>query len=119
MRKTLFLFTFFAVLLLGACTTPRQTQTQENPQISLQATAPMNTEKPSEVLATAAPTATLEPAPTDFQTSAEPMPGCTVAGKMIEPNPTVTALFPAVSESDWVLGPNDAAATFIEYGDFQ
>jgi hypothetical protein len=40
-------------------------------------------------------------------------------GKLIEPDPTVETLFPAVNEEDWVMGKNDAAATIVEYGDFQ
>jgi hypothetical protein len=49
-----------------------------------------------------------------------PVPeGCTVVSKQFSPEPTLQSIFPAVSESDWSQGPEAAALTIIEYGDFQ
>jgi hypothetical protein len=54
----------------------------------------------------------------DTSTDSSP-PGCTVVSPITGPEPTPESPFPPVSESDWVVGPEDAAITFIEYGDFQ
>lgn len=45
--------------------------------------------------------------------------GCTVQSPFPTPGPTEQSLFPPAGETDWVSGPNSAAITFIEYGDFQ
>lgn len=46
-------------------------------------------------------------------------PGCTVVSKQFSPEPTQPSIFPAVSAADWSVGPETAAVTLIEYGDFQ
>ena len=44
---------------------------------------------------------------------------CTVVSSQPTPDSTERSLFPAVSDVDWVQGPDTAAVTFIEYSDFQ
>ena len=44
---------------------------------------------------------------------------CTVVSRQPTPGPTEQSLVPAVSDEDWTHGSDDAAVTFIEYGDFQ
>ena len=44
---------------------------------------------------------------------------CTVVSRQPTPGPTEQSLVPPVSDQDWTHGPDDAAVTFIEYGDFQ
>lgn len=44
---------------------------------------------------------------------------CTVVSRQPTPGPTEQSLVPPVSADDWTHGPDDAAVTFIEYGDFQ
>ena len=44
---------------------------------------------------------------------------CTVVSRQPTPGPTEQALVPPASSEDWSHGPDDAAVTFIEYGDFQ
>lgn len=44
---------------------------------------------------------------------------CTVVSRQPTPGPTEQALVPLASNEDWSHGPDDAAVTFIEYGDFQ
>ena len=48
-----------------------------------------------------------------------PMEGCQVINSVPQPDPTIQALIPAVTENDNVLGKNEAKVTFIEYSDFQ
>jgi protein-disulfide isomerase len=74
-------------------------------------TRAVTTVTPPTTLATAGPTAagrqtTTAPAPT----GSSPAPG---------PTPTQASLFAPVSDADWQIGPPDAAATIIEYSDFQ
>jgi curved DNA-binding protein CbpA len=44
---------------------------------------------------------------------------CTVVSRAPTPGPTEQSLVPPLSDEDWVHGPDDAAVTIIEYGDFQ
>ena len=44
---------------------------------------------------------------------------CTVVSQQPTPGPTEQSLVPPVSDDDWTQGPDDAAVTFVEYGDFQ
>jgi hypothetical protein len=87
--------------------------------------------KPTETFSLKLPTKTasltqaLEPTDTPASTeepipvSGESLPGCTVKSLFPTPNPTMEALFPPVSEGDWVRGPETASVTLIEYSDFQ
>ena len=43
---------------------------------------------------------------------------CTVVSSQSETSQELLDLF-SVHENDWVIGPEDAAVTLIEYGDFQ
>jgi hypothetical protein len=43
---------------------------------------------------------------------------CTVVSALPEPPAEFVELF-SVNENDWVVGPEDASVTLIEYGDFQ
>lgn len=44
---------------------------------------------------------------------------CTVVSHQPTPGPTEQSLVPPVGSGDWTFGPDDAAVTFTEYGDFQ
>jgi len=44
---------------------------------------------------------------------------CTVVSSQPTPDSTERSLFPAVSDVDWIQGPDTAAVTFVEYSDFQ
>lgn len=46
-------------------------------------------------------------------------PSCTVNSPAPTPGPTERSIFPPVTEADWVIGPETAAVTVIEYSDFQ
>lgn len=64
-----------------------------------------------------APTRDFFPNPTEVGPAAPP--GCTVVAPRPTPGPTQQSLFPAISEVDWAVGPEDAKITIIEYSDFQ
>lgn len=53
------------------------------------------------------------------QSLAAAPPGCTVISPPNTPGPTEQSVFPPVSENDWVIGPENAEITLIEYSDFQ
>ena len=112
---------FVAGLVLAACQGPTPeakgysltesaVSKTVSPTVAEQATA---TETEAAAVTEAAPVATQE------QASVESAPpGCTVVTQST-PGPTEQALFPAPTEQDWTLGPEDAYVTIIEYGDFQ
>ncbi len=72
-----------------------------------------------------APSTELPPLPEVSPTPAAEQTGnlgganCTVVSSQPEPGPTEQSIVSAVSEADWVHGPQDAEITIIEYGDFQ
>jgi len=108
MKSKILIMVVLAALLLGACQ-PAQTAT---PNEAAEATS---TEAPQAADVTAEPPrATLPQA-----ASGEPMNGCRVTGSSLQPNPTLVALFPAVTENDWVKGPSDARVTILDFSDFQ
>ena len=115
MRTKILILAVLTALLLGACqsadTTPASQETAQPPQTNIQDT-PQQSQVPN-------PTNTPGPAEPTAITSSGPMPGCRVTGSQLKPNPTMEAIFPAVSEKDWTTGPSDAAVTITEYSDFQ
>lgn len=82
---------------------------------------------------TAAPTATTAPAKTPVSGGATSVPTlvplptssgpaeCHTSAVVPfgTPNPTQAAAIPPVTENDWVLGPETASVTIIEYSDYQ
>ena len=69
----------------------------------------------------AASTALPEVSPTSEsgQATEQAEANCTVVSRQPTPGATEQSLVPAVSDDDWTHGSDDAAVTFIEYGDFQ
>jgi hypothetical protein len=53
------------------------------------------------------------------QVSGPPMDGCKVVDVIPQPDPTLAAMIPAVTEKDHILGAKEAKVTFIEYSDYQ
>jgi hypothetical protein len=59
-----------------------------------------------------------EPIATTIETLTGPTSECTLVSSLPEPSAEYADIF-AVREDDWAFGPEDAAVTIIEYGDFQ
>jgi protein-disulfide isomerase len=108
MKSKILIVVVLAALLLSACL-PAQTSTSNESAQSAAASEPAGAEAPQTAGETAEPPVVI----------GEPMPGCRVTGSQLEPNPTLVALFPAVTENDWVIGPSDARVTILEFSDFQ
>ena len=118
MIKRLFFITILLTLVLTACRGASPTVTEDTPPVEETATATV-------VEQTQEPVPTEEifsPSPTtsevDTGTVSSP-PGCTVVSPITGPDPTPESPFPPVSDDDWVVGPEDATITFVEYSDFQ
>lgn len=116
MKRNIVILTLLLALLLSACqaAAPTETNAPNDTPTSVEAGG-------TETGGEAAPTQTAapgQPEPTSLA-SGEPMPGCRVTGARLKPNPTLEALFPAVSEQDWIKGPSDATVTILEFSDFQ
>ena len=58
-----------------------------------------------------------EPAPSEVSTG-EFVSECAIADSLAEGSSELEELF-GVRDTDWVVGPEDAAITLVEYGDFQ
>jgi hypothetical protein len=104
MRKLFPLFLLLMAVTLVSCTP----QVQATPTLSPTSTA----------------TTQARPAPTVVLTVPSGAPlfpdsGCTVITKKPTPGPTAESIFPRVSDTDWVKGPDTAKVTIIEYSDFQ
>jgi len=114
MKSKILIVIVLATLLLSACQ-PAQTSTPS------EATQPVSTGEATSAEAPQPADVTAEPpkATLPLTASREPMNGCRVTGSSLQPNPTLVALFPAVTENDWVKGPSDARVTILEFSDFQ
>jgi uncharacterized protein YceK len=69
-------------------------------------------------------TTVVHPAPTTVltvpaQAAILPDSGCTVVTKKPTPGPTAETIYPPITSSDWIKGPDSAKVTIIEYSDFQ
>lgn len=97
---------------------PPETQVKGEVPTSTPANSPANTPANTATsvtasVATSAPDSTQPPATSGATIQ------CTVVSQMPTPGPTEQSIFPPISASDWVTGPDTAAVTFTEYGDFQ
>lgn len=107
-RKTIIVFLLLAVLL-AACQGEKQAEPVEVEVVSptkAPTAPPTATAKPE-------PTATTPPTTTAF-TGSE----CTLVSSMPKPSAELESLF-SPTEDDWIKGPDTAAVTIVEYGDYQ
>ncbi len=109
---------FFGVILLAmlAACSPAVSQVEPTAQ-------PVATEV-EVVLPSSTPEATVTPTQANVQEDSQPSletgleSECTLVSSLPDPPQEYADLF-AVTRDDWVVGPEDASITLIEYGDFQ
>jgi len=115
MKKRLLIFALLLTFLLAACggveTSQGVTPTSPPPESTAETVDPGTD-----------PIATNEPIKVGESTVPEPMTtlgnGCTLTSSEPEASEEYALLF-GVTENDWVKGPETAALTIVEYGDFQ
>lgn len=108
MKKIVTLLLMLVVFLVACQSAPASPTEAEPAQIGENAPS---TELP--------PLPEVSPTPATEQTGNPGGANCTVVSSQPEPGPTEQSIVSAVSEADWVHGPEDAEITIIEYGDFQ
>ena len=126
MRKWIYLMLLLG-WALGACTSSPSSSPQSQPAAPGGVVIPERATPTSPPVVTKTASPSLEPSPVHTSTSvsqplevsSSAMPGCTARSLFPTPDPTLEALFPAVSDADWKRGPETASVTLIEYSDFQ
>lgn len=110
MKKLVLLLMVSVFVFLAACSGSQLTTTPEMSKSEPEATA-------TDI---AQSTATSEPKQSSplLAGSDEPTE-CNVVGLLPPLDPTQQALFPPVTEGEWIKGPSNAAVTIVEYSDFQ
>ena len=115
MVKKLMILAALLMVFLAACQSAAEVST----------TSPTANTDPQEEVPTVAASPTAETAPIATQEEPSEMgespqeANCTVVSRQPTPGPTEQSIIPAISDSDWTHGPEDARVTIIEYGDFQ
>ena len=111
MVKKIFVLLVLVSIFLAACSS-----TPAGQPVEAVAENPGETEAiPTEI----PPSPEMSPSPDNTQAVNQAEANCTVVSRQPTPGPTEQSLIPPVSDEDWILGPDDASVTFIEYGDFQ
>lgn len=115
MKNRIFILLVLIILVASACSgssggAPQTSDT--TPTTSLPKTATSESLSPTQV-----EVENIDPGSTEKNTSGL-VSECTLVSSSSEENSEQAEIF-AVTEDDWVLGPDDAAVTLIEYGDFQ
>ena len=113
MLKKISIYMVILAIFLVSCSsasTDVPTETSSEPIKTADNTAVEVTTPPTSPVAS--PTSETEQTVESFEAN------CTVVSHQPTPGPTEQSLVPPVSDADWTYGPDDAAVTFIEYGDF-
>ena len=116
MRKHFFSLLVLILLLLSACSPAEQVSTAETPT-PIAESQPTVTVAKVEEPTKALPTETAASAPGGVSKGKVEME-CTLVSDQPDVPAEYVAIF-GVKENDWVIGPDNAAVTFVEYGDFQ
>lgn len=120
--KPLVILFLMAMLLLAACSSAAQSPAAE--ATATQAAATESEPLPTEAQPTEAQPAEAEPTETEAAKSGGDGSAvglqmeCTLVSDQPEVPAELEAIF-GVTEDDWVVGPESAAVTFVEYSDFQ
>lgn len=114
MSKHLIILLVVLSLLLAACASTASDTSTETTEVATEVTGD------EEITSTAVSTIpAVSPTPNTSAGEESSDANCTVVSRQPTPGPTEQALVPPASSEDWSHGPDDAAVTFIEYGDFQ
>jgi hypothetical protein len=115
MVKKLLSLVVLLMVFLAACQSAAGIPTTPPPaNLDPQEAPPVTAASPT---AQTVPTATQDEASDQIEIPQEA--NCTVVSRQPTPGPTEQSIVPAVSDSDWTHGPENADVTIIEYGDFQ
>jgi len=110
MKKHVLLIMVSFLIFLAACSGTELTETPESSESGPEET----------VTDIAQSTVTSEPKqPSPLLAGSGEPTECNVVGLLPPLDPTQQALFPPVTEGEWIKGPADAAVTIVEYSDFQ
>jgi hypothetical protein len=120
----LLVFTLFALTACGGTERTPVDSAAESPPPESTDILPTETpvaQEAGEILPTETPVAQeageIEKEPSQVSMDG-PASECTLVSSLPESPPEYAELF-GLTEDDWVIGPEDAAVTLIEYGDFQ
>jgi len=108
MKKKTTIITILVIFTITGCSTDLKSTIDETQAV------------PSPTVVEATSTEQAEPTntPITIETAAELVSECTVVSSLPGPEDEIPEVF-SIKEDDWVIGPEDAAITLIEYGDFQ
>ena len=120
MQKRIVIYLLAGALMLSACQSATSPQVVETQIATPSATAIQKMTAIQEATATLAVTEEKGgEKPTGQSVTTGNTANCTVVSQSPTPGATEQSIFPPVSDSDWTIGPDTAAVTIIEYGDFQ
>jgi PBP1b-binding outer membrane lipoprotein LpoB len=111
MKKRFLIPLFALTLFLAACSGETPPQEAED---TVQEVAPAPQATDTDIPPTEAPTLATEEEVVPVELVSE----CTIVSAPMDPDSPYADLF-AVTENDWVIGPETAALTIVEYGDYQ
>lgn len=115
MKNRIFTLLILIILVASACSGSNGGASQTSDTIPT--TSPPTTAASENLSTTQDEVENIDPGSTEKNTSGL-VSECTLVSSSREENSEQAEIF-AVTEDDWVLGPDDAAVTLIEYGDFQ
>ena len=116
MRKSILFLLLFFSLLLGACSSPNMEDVIVTDTLQATPNLDLDNLKPSLSPVNQGQEGTDDPSGGQSETGL--VSECTLISSSKEQGSGQADIF-AVTEDDWILGPEDAAVTLIEYGDFQ
>lgn len=118
MRKSLLSTLLMMTLMISACQGAESIAVEDPTETGSIVSAEILPTDPGDVKPVDVEPMVDEPTPTAMKTLAGPASECTLVSSLPEPSPEYADIF-AVKDNDWTIGPEDAAVTIIEYGDFQ